>query len=126
MSTHRSSVAAFGGDALLGDVYTGVSRVRLLPLSGVTLPGTRDAAGEPVTSSVVVPPALWLSLGSGDRPATVSFFDVSGRVVGRSRLGAGAAGQVVTLDAFPLGAGVFFARIDAAGSARTVKLQLIR
>ncbi|MCC6476497.1 T9SS type A sorting domain-containing protein [bacterium] len=58
---------------------------------------------------------------------TVVVFDITGREVMKAALGLLAAGRHThTIDAAGLPSGIYFARVEAAGIAKTVKIALIR
>ena len=119
------SVAVAGGEPVMGDVYSGLTRLKLeLPAVGYT--PIEPLYPVVVAPSVQIPPVVWAAVYSDPDPANVSLLDISGRVVAGPSVAAAGSWQVVTFSAYPLGAGTFFLRVQFGTRERVTKLQLIR
>lgn len=124
--TAVKSVVLDGTAPLMADVYTGLARLQLDTAAAVAEPAVRLAPTTPLISAIAVPPYVSVSVRADDAAATVSLYDASGRRVGQSSVDASRSWQTVSFDTDPLGAGVFFARVDYGNTSQTVKIQLVR
>lgn len=120
------SVAMADSGVVMGDVFSGLTRLALDPIAVVAEPAVRLAPTTPLISAIAVPPYVRVNVRADERAAMVSLFDASGRRVARAPVGASRFRQTVSFDADPLGAGVFFARVDYGSTSQTVKIQLVR
>jgi hypothetical protein len=119
------SVALAGTDVLMGDLYSGVTRLRVELESAVPEPAVK-AEPSAIVSAVSLPPVVIARVRPSSQPARVSLFDQSGRKVAAADVPASALWRAATFPALPLGAGVFFVRVERAGRVETLRTCLAR
>jgi hypothetical protein len=125
-ATIAGAVAVAGGDAVMADIYSGLTRLRLEPAAAVQEP-TRPEPGIPVVvPPVSVPPTVTVQVMPSGGPTFVSLIDPAGRCHGKVLLAQAEEWQQVGFDAFPLGAGTYFVRVAGQGGARVYRTQLVR
>ncbi len=125
-ATIAGGVAVAGNDAVMADVYSGLTRLRLESAAAVQEP-TPPEPGIPVrVPPVSVPPTVTVQVMPSAGPTFVSLIDAAGRCHGKVLLVQAEEWQQVGFDAFPLGAGTYFVRVASGAGARVYRTQLVR
>jgi hypothetical protein len=125
-ATLATDVAAAGDRAVMADVCSGLTLLRLKPAAAVHEPILPGYGIRVLLPPVSAPPSIVVQAQPQVVPASVSLLDPAGRVLGRVGLSQAGTWQQADFPAFPLGAGTYFVRVQSGAETRVLRTQLIR
>ena len=123
--TRAWDLSLVSGDAVLADSFTGLSRIRLDPLT-LSLPEPVEYPTRLWTPGVVRSVGIPVSARCEASPGSLALLDPTGRRISLARLEPAAGWQTVVFPSFPLGAGVYFVVLDSDSGRETRRVQLLR